>query len=138
MTFLRNIKTAGQLSAEQFESAYLSKVSANNTAFEAAMSALTADYPASEVQSWERQRAEALDWEVDSRNLTPWIDIAAQARGIDRVEYLQRTVAKVHKFAAASAYLVGRRQAIDDAIRASESVTQIESIVIDYTLPTAS
>jgi len=133
----KNIKTAEQLAAERFAATYTSRVSTNNSAFEQAMSAMTADYPASEISSWERQRAEALAWEADSTAPTPWIDIASQARGLDRVEYLQRTAAKVHQFAAASAFLIGRRQAIDDAIRAAETVEALDAIVIDYSLPVA-
>lgn len=137
MRFLKSIKTAEQLAVERFDAAYTSRVSSNNSAFEQAMLALTADYPASEISSWERQRAEALAWEGDSAAPTPWIDIASQARGLDRVEYLQRTAAKVHQFAAASAFLIGRRQAIDDAIRAADTVEALEAISIDYTLPGA-
>jgi len=107
----------------------------NNAAFEQAMLALTADYPPSEISSWERQRAEALGWQADNTAPTPWIDVAAQVRGVPRAEYLQRTVNKVQLFAHASAFLVGRRQAIDDAIRQADTSAGLEAIVIDYTLP---
>tara|TARA_R110000850_G_scaffold275207_1_gene414180 strand:+ start:45663 stop:46145 length:483 start_codon:yes stop_codon:yes gene_type:complete len=107
----------------------------NNAAFEQAMLALTADYPPSEISSWERQRAEALGWQADNTAPTPWIDVAAQVRGVPRAEYLQRTAAKVALFAQASAFLVGRRQAIDDAIRQATTSAELEAIVIDYTLP---
>lgn len=113
----------------------VSLIPKNNAAFEQAMMALTVDYPPSEISSWERQRAEALAWQADSAAPTPWIDIAAQVRGLDRDDYLQRTVDKVHLFAQASAFLVGRRQAIDDSIRQATTVAELEAIVIDYTLP---
>lgn len=109
----------------------------NNTAFESAMQGLTADYPPSEINSWERQRAEALAWNADPQAPTPWIDVAAQTRGVERDVYLARTLAKVNLFASASAFLVGRRQAIDDAIRAATTSAELEAIVIDYTLPGA-
>lgn len=110
---------------------------ANNAGYEAAIGELTADYPPSEIATWERQRAEALAWEADTQAATPWIDTAAFARQLDREVYLARTVAKVHAFAQASAYLTGRRQFIDDTIRAAETVEQLASITIDYTLPGA-
>tara|TARA_R110001606_G_C15332499_1_gene645714 strand:+ start:733 stop:1143 length:411 start_codon:yes stop_codon:yes gene_type:complete len=109
----------------------------NNAAFEQAMSALTSEYPEGEIKSWDRQRDEAIAWEQNSSATTPWIDIAAQTRGIDREVYLARTVTKVHLFADASAFLVGRRQAIDDAIRAATNSGELEAIAIDYTLPGA-
>lgn len=111
------------------------KLLKNNAAFEIAMSGLTSDYPPSEILSWERQRAEALAWEADSTVPTPWIDIAASARGLARDEYLLRTTAKVHQFAIASAWLIGRRQAIDDAIRAATTSESVASVEISYELP---
>ena len=114
-----------------------SLIDKNNAAFEQAMDSLTAGYPPSEISSWERQRAEAVAWGANDQALTPWIDIAAQVRGIDRAEYLGRTLAKVQLFAQASAYLVGKRQALDDAIRQAETVAELEAITIDYSLPTA-
>lgn len=118
-----------------FQSMKTQTIEKNNSLFEQAMLALTADYPPSEISSWERQRAEALAWQADNAAPTPWIDIAAQVRGVPRAEYLQRTVAKVQLFAQASAFLVGRRQAIDDAIRRATAMAELEAIRIDYTLP---
>ena len=112
-------------------------VSENNAAFESAMTALTSEYPEDEIKSWDRQRDEAVAWEQNNLSPTPWIDIAAQTRGIDREVYLSRTAAKVHLFAGASAFLVGRRQAIDDAIKQATTSTELEAIVIDDTLPAA-
>lgn len=109
----------------------------NNAAYEAAIGALTADYPAAEIATWERQRAEALAWAGDPQADTPWIDIAAAARQLDREVYLTRTLAKVNAFAQASAYLTGRRQGIDDAIRAAATAEELAAVVIDYTLPGA-
>ncbi len=108
---------------------------ANNAAYESAIAALTADYPPSEIATWERQRAEALAWAADTAAPTPWIDIAAAARGLDRGEYLSRTLAKAQAFAQASAWLTGRRQGIDDALRAATTPAELAAVVIDYTLP---
>lgn len=135
MSFLKDIKTPDQIYTEKLESTYSSKVSENNSAFEQVMASMTTGYPASEVQSWERQRAEALAWEVDSSVATPWIDIASSARGISREEYLERTVKKVHQFANISAYLIGRRQAIDDLIKQATTIEQLASISISYEIP---
>lgn len=106
----------------------------NNKAYESAIDQMTSDYPASEIQTWERQRAEVLDWHTDNAAATPWIDIAASSRGLDRSEYLARTLAKVQAFATASAWLTGRRQGIDDAIRSALTLEQVRSISIGYEL----
>lgn len=113
-----------------------SRVTENNQAYEAAIAALTSAYPPSEVATWEIQRQEAAAWAADNEAPTPWIDGAAAARGIDRVEYLQRTLGKAQAFAQASAFLTGRRQAIDDLIKVT-TAEQLHTIVIDYTLPGA-
>ncbi|VVP90043.1 hypothetical protein PS918_03144 [Pseudomonas fluorescens] len=109
----------------------------NNAQYDTAISLMTCDYPAAEITTWERQRAEAVAWGADSTAPTPWIDIAATARGLDRDEYLARTLAKVNAFAMASAYLTGRRQGIDDQIRAATTAEELAAVVIDYTLPGA-
>ena len=107
----------------------------NNAAYESAIAQMTAGYPPAEIQTWERQRAEAIAWEADQGASTPWIDLAASARGLDRGEFLARTLAKVNAFAQASAWLTGRRQGIDDAIRAASTLAALSAIAIDYTLP---
>ena len=104
----------------------------NNQAYESAIDQMTRDYPASEIQTWERQRAEVLDWHADNAAATPWIDIASSSRGLDRGEYLARTLAKVQAFAVASAWLTGHRQGIDDGIRSALTLDQLRSISISY------
>lgn len=121
--------------AEYINSLRPGLIEQNNLAYEAAIANLTRDYPAAEIQTWERQRAEVIAWEADENAPTPWIDLAASARGLDRNEYLARTLAKVHAFAQASAWLTGRRQGIDDAIRAAATPADLAAITIDYTLP---
>lgn len=112
-------------------------VERNNAGYEAAIGTMTADYPAAEIQTWERQRAEVVAWAADSTVETPWITMAAQARGINRDEYLARTLAKVTAFAQASAFLTGRRQYLGDLIAAATTAEQLNAITIDYTLPGA-
>ncbi|WP_417733913.1 hypothetical protein [Roseovarius sp.] len=121
--------------AAMLDDAKRARSAENNAAYESAIAALTADYPPSEIATWERQRAEALAWAADTAAPTPWIDIAAAARGLDRGEYLSRTLAKAQAFAQASAWLTGRRQGIDDALRAATTPAELAAVVIDYTLP---
>lgn len=133
----------GELSPEDWSSALTDEVSArkikitesNNTAYEQAVAKMTSGYPPAEIQTWERQRAEVIAWEADPNAPTPWIDLAASARGLDRGEFLARTLAKVTAFAQASAWLTGHRQGIDDAIRATSTLAALSAIIIDYTLP---
>lgn len=113
------------------------RTNVSNRAFEFAMDQLKESYPKSEIETWERQRAEAVAWGADSTVPTPWIDVAAQVRGIPRNEFLARTLDKVNKFAFASAYLVGMRQGIEDAIAQAQTPGAVAAIAVNYTLPVA-
>lgn len=108
-----------------------SAIALNNAAYEAAIASLTTGYPPSEIATWERQRAEAMAWHLDDTSPTPWIDIAAQARGIPRAEYLARTYAKAAQFAQASAYLTGLRQRYETEIKAAADPS---SVLLEYSL----
>ncbi|MFY1052398.1 hypothetical protein ACOQNP_12355 [Ectopseudomonas khazarica] len=102
----------------------------NNSAYEAATGALTADYPQLEKDTWPTQDAESSAWLLDPLGAsTPWIDRAAAVRGLDREEYLRRTLVKARQFVIMSAWLTGRRQGYEDAIKDGGDP------VLDYQLP---
>lgn len=107
-----------------------SPLSENNAAYEKATLAITADYPQLEKDTWPTQDKESKAWVADPENaLTPWIDRAAATRGIDRAEYLRRTLAKAQQFEMVSSYLTGTRQKYEDQIKAGSSP------VLDYAIP---
>jgi hypothetical protein len=102
----------------------------NNGAYETATIALTANYPQLEKDTWPTQDAESRAWLDDPLGaVTPWVDRAAAVRGIDRDEYLRRTLLKARQFVIMSAWLTGRRQGFEDAIRAGGNPE------LDYQLP---
>lgn len=104
-------------------------LAANNAAYEQATRALTADYPQMEKDTWPTQDAESRAWLNDPAAPTPWIDRAAAVRGIEREEYLRRTLLKARQFVIMSAWLTGRRQGYEDAIKAGGNPE------LDYQLP---
>ncbi len=102
----------------------------NNERYESATRAITADYPQLEKDTWPTQDKESKAWVADPDNaLTPWIDRAALTRGIDRAEYLRRTLAKAQQFEMVSSYLTGTRQKYENQIKAGADP------VLDYTIP---
>ncbi len=104
----------------------------NNNCYTAATRALTADYPQLEKDTWPTQDSEAAAWvAAPDAASTPWVDLAASERGIDREEYLRRTLVKAKQFKILSAFLTGRRQKFEDAIKAGDAP------VLDYTLTPA-
>lgn len=95
------------------------RLSANNEAYSIATAALTADYPQLEKDTWPTQNEEASAWVADPAGAaTPWIDRAAAERGIEREEYIRRTLIKARQFKVMSAFLTGRRQRYEDQIKA--------------------
>lgn len=107
------------------------RLAINNGAYETATRELTANYPQLEKDTWPTQDAESCAWLDDPAAPTPWIDRAAAVRGIDRDEYLRRTLLKARQFVIMSAWLTGRRQGYEDAIKAGSNPE------LDYQLPPA-
>jgi hypothetical protein len=99
-----------------------------NEAFEQASRPLTEEYPQTEVLTWPAQMAEALAWELDPNTPTPYLDGLADARQLDRLEFRQRTLAKVQQFKAASQALVGLRQRLEDQIEAATTAQELDAI----------
>lgn len=86
--------------------------------YERRMQAIAAGYPPSERESWPVQTSEAYALVADATASTPWIDAAATARGLDRLELAQRIVAKDAQYRIISGTLSGVRQRIEDQIDA--------------------
>lgn len=91
-------------------------------------SGLMSDYPEFEKLTWEDQRRDAMAWKADNAAATPYIDVLAQVRGIDRVDYLNRTLAKINAFSAAAQQLVGQRQKYEDQIKAAATQEALDAI----------
>lgn len=92
--------------------------------YERRMQAIAAGYPPSERESWPVQTQEAKALLADAQASTPWIDAAATARNIDRIELANRIVAKDAMYRVFSGTLSGVRQRIEDAIDAAAGDAQ--------------
>ena len=102
----------GSVSSDQLRTALTAE-------YERRMQAIAAGYPPSERESWPVQTGEAYALLSDSTASTPWIDAAASARGLDRVELAQRIAAKDAQYRVISGTLSGIRQRIEDQIDAA-------------------
>ena len=110
------------------------KIAEANHKAQAIADQLTAGYPEFEKTTWPDQQAEALAWDADNTKPTPYIDGLALQRGIDRVTYLQKTVAKVNAYRDAAQKLVGQRQKYVDQVNAAATREAVEAIQIAYSL----
>lgn len=89
-----------------------------NSEYETRTQALAEGYPASEQQSWPVQIKEADIVLAEVDEPTPWIDHAAPARGITRVELANLIKAQDTAYRQYHGTLTGTRQALRDQIAA--------------------
>ncbi|WP_322735666.1 hypothetical protein [Delftia tsuruhatensis] len=80
---------------------------------------IAAGYPLSERESWSVQTQEARALEADPAVAAPWIDAAAQARGLGRLELAARIRAKDAGYRQMHGLLTGTRRRIEDQIDAA-------------------
>lgn len=121
---------APPLTAAEMKPAALNRI---NAAYEAAVNALTAAYPAGEISSWPKQEAEARAWVANDGASTPWMDAAAAARGITKADLAARIISNADLFSAASGQLSGKRQKLRHQIAAfGDDVTQAQLDAIQW------
>lgn len=112
--------TTAQLKATQLASI--------NADCESAIATITTSYPSSEVLSWPKQEAEARTYIADNAAATPLLDALAQARGVAKADLAGRVIAKADAFSAMSGSLIGKRQALEDALMALPADATSEQI----------
>lgn len=115
--------------AQALDAAKLAKLQDINAACDKAVGALTATYPQSEIQSWPQQVKEADAYAKDPITPVPLLETIAAQRGLGIAELVARVHAKVSGYAVASGALIGKRQALEDAIDAAGTVAQVQSVV---------
>lgn len=86
------------------------------------MQAIEDEYPEFEKRTWPTQKEESEAWTLDNNALTPTLDTIALARVMDRVVLIQKTYNKVQDYAYQAATLAGKRQKIEDEIKASNDL----------------
>jgi hypothetical protein len=115
-------------------------VSELNSAFEAFLHSVKADYPESEQSTWPTQREEVFAWRRDPDAYTPLLDGIALARGVDLVELKSLAAAQVDAYTTIMGVACGMRQKYRDAIYAAEDATtavQIAREAVFYILEDA-
>lgn len=113
------------------------KLAEINAACDAALAALTASYPASELLTFDKQEAEARALLADPEASTPFLTPLAAARGLETEELARKVIAKADAFTTASGHVIGLRQKDEDRLKAAQSVEDVAAIVPEYRLPEA-
>lgn len=106
-----------------------------NRCCEKELSALTAQYPKTEIATFDKQESEARAYHLDNASETPLIDAMAAARGIDKTELVSRIILKADAFATASGEIIGKRHKLEDLLDAmtpeTHSINDIQAITWD-------
>lgn len=100
-----------------------------NTHCDALIETMTVSYPYTEKLTFSKQEAEARAYRADPAAITPLLDGLALNRGIAKVELVTRILAKADSFSTYTGLVIGRRQALEDAIKAAttlDALTQID------------
>jgi len=100
-----------------------------NAAFDQAMNALVTGYPEREIASWPQQEREARAFTADPTAATPLLDAIAAACGVNKDVLAAKIVTKADQFAAVAGALIGKRQALEDAINVAKTVADVEAAV---------
>lgn len=119
------------------EDARAMKLAEINAACERAMASVTATYPQSEMLTFDKQEQEARAYLADSTASVPLLSALSASRGLDLQELVRRVIAKADAFAAVSGAIVGQRQAMEDRLALAQSVADVDSIDVAYTMPGA-
>ena len=113
------------------------KLAEINAACDAALASLTADYPESELLTFDKQEAEARALLADPEAVTPFLTPLAAARGMETEELARKVIAKADAFTTASGHVIGLRQKDEDRLKAAQTVEDVVAIVPEYRLPEA-
>ena len=113
------------------------KLAEINAACDAALAALTAGYPSSELLTFDKQEAEARALLADPEAATPFLTPLAAARGLETEDLARKVIAKADAFTTASGHVIGLRQKDEDRLKAAQSVEDVAAIVPEYRLPEA-
>lgn len=113
-----------------FKEAKAAKLSEINKAADKIMAALISTYPDREISTFDKQEAEARAYMADPTAPTPLLSALAKARGLSMDELVKRVIAKADALAAASGYIIGQRQALEDQLDTCKTLEEVQSIVV--------
>lgn len=103
------------------------------------------EYPQWEVETWKDQETEAVAWDADNTTPTPFIDIIANNRGMDRLELIQRILENVANWKPLALAVVGQRLKLKDDLDVAVAMVDvddatrlaaIENIEVEYAIST--
>jgi len=99
-----------------------------NQSFNTELGLLVDAYPQLERDTWTAQEQMAREYLADNTLVLPPLEALALARGVTVDVLANLIVAKADGFKLASLTLVGKRQALEDAINQAATVSEVEAL----------
>lgn len=122
------------LTLDELKAAKLAEI---NAGCQLMLDRLTANYPAAELLTFDKQETEARALLAAPEAATPLLTPLAAARGMETGELARKVIAKADAFTAASGHIIGQRQKYEDALNSARSVEAVLAIVPEFRLPEA-
>ena len=91
--------------------------------------------PQFERDSWAQQSLEAQAWAADKQASTPILAGIARARGVPLDDLRAKALAKSNAYTSLTASVAGQRQALEDQIRAADTLAALDAIAVAYRPP---
>jgi hypothetical protein len=126
--FLGRLELPAHPDAE-LEAAKKSRLASINMACDKELAQLAETYPSGEISSWPQQVKEAEALTIDPNTATPLLSTIAVARGLTVADLAGRVLAKAAAYSEAAGQIIGKRQALEDAL---DIATTTEEISIIY------
>lgn len=116
---------APPMPVDQLATQALSRI---NAGYQAEMGQILNDYPQAETLTFDKQEREARQWQTDNSVTTPYIDAMLVERPLDKAELVGRILAKADAFTQASGMATGKRQRLEDEVKAALEAEDRETL----------
>lgn len=120
--------------AELIESTYLLKIKEVHANADAFTTDYLQRYSEVEKETWSTQRKETDAWLLDNNSPTPKLDQLANARGIERLEFIQKVIDAINTLEDLSFQVVAAQQAKEDELLVAKQTSLDALIAVDTTL----
>ncbi len=110
------------------EDAKADKLAEINEQYETLAKQAQVDVPDSEMLTWDIQKSEAEAYQQDSSSPTPFIDTLALGRNMDKVELIEKILAKAVQYQQFIGLITGIRQQAEDMLKQADNTSDLLSI----------
>ncbi|MCK3654924.1 hypothetical protein A4G19_03815 [Pasteurellaceae bacterium Macca] len=94
--------------------------------------------PDFERETWQEQANEAKAWKADATSPTPVLETIASARGIPLDILREKAYEKAIGYQLLGATVAGQRQALEDRLKAAQSLEEVKAIEVTFTMEAVS